>query len=164
MTALAWRAIGAVALFALFAAMGWRVTVWHEAYRKLPGVRAALALEEACKDGSKCAEREKAWTARAAQTTKEVSDGYEKEIADLRNRPPVTRVIRVCRATGAGDVRDAQPAAGADGTRPASGDVHEPDEFDTGPLRDLAREADEVSARLRALQHFNQALATTPPP
>ncbi len=162
LAAIPWRLIGAGALVAAFMLMGWRVHAWHEAYKALPGVQAALKAEEACSPDSHCAERQRALEARQEAVSQEVADEYEAEIARLRNQPPVTRVIRVCRATNPGDLRDAQPAGGTDAAGAAGGVILGTDEFSTQPLRDLAREADEVSARLRALQGFNRALGQQP--
>lgn len=146
-----WKLVGAVALFAMFALAGWRVSAWHSAYKELQGVQARLKNEEACGEGSKCQARQAKLQAAQDEKAKEVVDGYEKELADLRSRPPVTRVIRVCKADP-GNVRDAAGSQGTDGSSPGTGVVQSADEFNTQPLRDLAREADEVSARLRALQ------------
>ena len=152
LAAIPWRLIGYGAGVAAILLLGWRVHAWREAYNALPGVQAALEREEACADGSKCRERQKALEAAQAAKAKEVVDSYEQELSDLRGRPVPTRVIRVCRAANPGDLRDAGTAQGTDAARPGSGDVHAADEFNTGPLRDLAREADEIAARLRALQ------------
>lgn len=158
--ALPWRLIGAVGLVAVVALMGWRVTRWHDAYAALPGLRDALAREEACEEGSQCAGRVAALVARQEQATREAIAVYEQELADIRNRPPVRRVIRVC--PDPGDVRVPGTAAGTDGTAAPGGIISGPIEFDTQPIFDLAREADEVAARLRALQGWNQALSTQP--
>ena len=155
-----WKPIALGLLVAAFALMGWRVSAWHEAYKACPALEARLEVEEQCQEGSKCNDRQKALAAEVARVTEDVVDGYEKELADLRNRPVPTRVIRVCRAA-AGDVRDAQSAAGTAAAGAAGAVVLAADEFDTRPLRELAREADEVSARLRALQDWNRALGAT---
>ena len=154
-----WRLVAAsVALFA-FLAVYWRVTVWHDAYKTLPGVKAALKAEEACQEPSKCFTRQAKLQADADAKSKEVIDGLEAEIADLRNRPIPRRVIRVCNDRG---VQSPVAPGAPDGASPGTGDVHGTDEFDTGPLRSLAREADEVSAQLRALQQWNEALSKAP--
>jgi len=152
LAAIPWRLIGYGAAVAAVALMGWRVTVWHTSHKALPGVQDALKAEQDCLPDSRCQERQKALEAAQAAKAKEVVDSYEQELSDLRGRPVPTRVIRVCRAANPGDVRDAGTAQGTDAARPGTGDVHAADEFNTGPLRDLAREADEVAARLRALQ------------
>lgn len=151
-----WRLVGAGALVAAVALMGWRVSVWHSSHKARPGLEKALKAEQGCEPDSRCAERQKALEARQAEVSKEVIRVYEEEIAALRARPVPSRVIRVCK-TPSGDLRDASGAQGADGSPTEAGGIHGEVEFDTSPLRDLAREADEVSARLRALQGFNQA-------
>lgn len=69
--ALPWRLIGAVALVLAVALAGWRVTLWHQAYRRLDGIEAALAAERECQPDTRCAERVRAWQAegRAAVET-----------------------------------------------------------------------------------------------
>lgn len=159
LAAIPWRLIGYGAGVATILLLGWRVHAWREAYKELPGVQQALEREEACADESKCSERQKALESAQAAIAKQVVYSYEQELSDLRGRPVPTRVIRVCRAANPGDVRDAGPAQGTDAARPGTGLVHGEIEFNTRPLRELAREADEVSARLRALQGFNEALS-----
>jgi hypothetical protein len=154
-----WRLVGAAGLVVAVALMGWRVTRWHDAFEALPGVRDALEREEGCLDGSKCADRVAALVVRQEQATKDAVADYERELEDLRNRPVPTRVIRVCRQANPGDVRVPGAPGGTDGTGAPGGVVSGPDEFDTRPLRELAREADEVAARLRAIQEWNRALA-----
>lgn len=137
--------------------MAWRVNVWHDAYKRLQATEAALELERACGDGSECQKRQEALEAAQREQTAKVVGEYEKELADLRNRPVGRRVIRVC--PDPGNVQDA-PAAGTagEGTAPA-GVVRGADEFDTGPLRELAQRADELSAQCRAIIKWNRALA-----
>jgi hypothetical protein len=115
LAAIPWRLIGAAALVAAFMLAGWRVSAWHDAYKALPGVQDALEREEGCLDGSKCRERQKAAAAAQAAKTKEVVDGYEKELADLRSRPVPDVPVRLCRPRGSGDVRvpGAAPGTGA---------------------------------------------------
>jgi hypothetical protein len=151
-----WRLIGYGVALAAFMALGWRVHVWHESHKALPGVEAALEAEVACGEGSQCQARQAALQAAAEAKSAEVVAGYEQELADLRNRPLVRRVIRVCNDGG---VQSPGTPGSADGASPAGGELHGAVEFDTGPLRNLAREADEVAARLRALQGWNEALS-----
>ena len=154
-----WRAIGYAAMVAAVAFAGWRVNTWHDSYKALPAVREALKREEGCLPNSKCSERQKALQAEVAKVTVEVVNGYEKELADLRNRPPVTRIIRVCKAPP--DNLSGKPSpTGTNGTSAGTGGVYEVDEFNPQPLFDLALKADEVSARLRALQGFNKAISS----
>ena len=57
-------------------------------------------------------------------------------------------------------LEQAGPAGTADGTGPAAGVVSGPSGQDIGQdLYQLARDADEVAARLRALQEWNKALS-----
>ena len=160
--AIPWRLVGYGLAVVAVLALGWRVHAWREAYKAYPALEAKLAAEEACEAGSKCAERVAALQAAQAAISKTVVQGYEQELADLRNRPVERRVIRVCPDPGRRDVPGAGPAPGADAAGAAGGVVLGATEFDTAPLRDLARDADEVSARLRALQQWNAALATPP--
>lgn len=154
---LPWRAIGAIALVLAVAACGWRVSVWRDAYKALPGVQDALAREEACADGSNCYERQRGLQEAAGHATVVAVESYEAELAVLRSRPPVRRVIRVC--TGAGHLPVPGSTRPADGAPPGAGLVHGPAEFDPQPLFDLASEADEVAARLRALQDYSRAVS-----
>jgi len=156
-----WRAVGLfVALVALFALVI-RIGVWRDAHKALPGVQAALEAEQACADGSQCKAREIALQEAVGHETVRIVTGYEAELAAVRARP--ARVVRLCPETRAGDVRGPGPAAGPDGTSPAAGLVSGPAGNDIGPdLYRLARDADEVAARLRGLQQWNQALSTQP--
>lgn len=151
-----WRAIGAAAVVAVVAFAGWRVSAWHQAYGELRATQARLELEESCGEGSKCRARVlAAETAMAARNVEAVTQ-YEQEIARLNARPLERRIIRVCADPGA--VRDA-PRPG-EPARPETGGVLRAEtEFDTSPLRELARQADEVAAAYRALRSRDEALA-----
>lgn len=156
---LPWRAIGWAAAVLAVAMAGWRVSAWHEAYKALPAAQAALAAEVACEDGSECKAREARLQEAVGHETVRIVTGYEAELAALRSRP--ARVVRLCAEARPGDVRGAGPADSADGAGPAAGQLHGPAGRDLGPdLYQLARDADEVSARLRALQEWNRALST----
>ena len=156
-----WRLIGWGALVAVVALAGWRVSAWRAAYVALPGVQEALALEESCEDGSRCYERQRALQEAASHATVVAVESYEAELAALRGRP--ARVVRLCREAGSGDVRGAGPAAGPDGAGPAAGELPGKAGGDIGPgLYQLARDADEVAARLRALQQFNASVSKAP--
>lgn len=157
--ALPWKWIAAGVLALALILTGVRVHAWREAYKALPGLEDALAREEGCQDGSKCYERQKGLQEAADHAANLATESYEAELAALRDRPPVRRVIRVCPAPRPGDVRHAAATGGTDATGPAAGIVHGPVELDTGPLFELAREADTVAARLRALQEWNKALS-----
>ena len=155
--ALPWRLIGWAAVVAAVALAGWRVSAWHAAYERLGEVEAALDAEVQCGEGSACAARQAALQAAAEAKSKEVVADYEKELADLRNRPAVRRVIRVC--PDSGNVQSPGTPGRTDAGTPAEGVVHGATEFDTRPLRDLASRADELSAQCRALIRWNEALA-----
>jgi hypothetical protein len=149
-----WRLIGWGALVAVIALMGWRVSAWHNAYERLGSVEEALESERLCDSGSACQARQAALEAAQAETTAKVISTYESELAAIRSRP--ARVVRLC--PDSGHLPNAGNAPGSGGTAPAV--VPGPAGRDIGgELYDLAREADEVSARLRALQQWNAALA-----
>ena len=157
-----WRRVAVVATFvAIIATFAWRATVWHDAYEALPALESALEAERLCGEGSDCAARQAALEAAQAETTAKVVATYENELADLRNRPLVRRVIRVC--ADPGDVQGAGGARGTSAGAPAEGVVQRAAELDTGPLRDLAQRADELSAQCRALIRWNAALAKPQP-
>lgn len=161
---LPWRAIGAIALVLAVAACGWRVSVWRDAYKALPGVQDALSREEACEDGSRCYERQRGLQEAAGHATVVAVESYEAELAALRARPAVRRVVRLCADPGPDHMPGTSPAPGADGASPAAGLVHGPAGRDLGPdLYDLARDADEVAARLRALQEYSRAVSQSRP-
>ena len=160
MIPLPWVRIAAFAVAATaIAVVIWRLVAWHSAYDALPQVQAALEAEQVCGEGSKCAARVAALKATEAAISAGVVRDYENELQALRDRPPVTRVIRVCRQANPGDVSGTGPAGSADGTTAGTGIVSGSVEFDPRPLFELAREADELAARLRALQDWNRALA-----
>lgn len=54
--ALPWRAIGAATVVAVVAFAGWRVSVWHDAYKRLQATEKALATRTA--EAQQCADRE----------------------------------------------------------------------------------------------------------
>jgi hypothetical protein len=161
--AVPWKLVGyAVAVLAILA-LGWRISVWRDAYKALPEAKAALEAEVACLAPSKCAERVAALQARQAVISETVVRGYEDEIKSLRDRPVTVRTVRLCPDSRAGGVSGSNPAAGTDGASPTAGELHGSAQPDIGPdLYQLARDADEIAARLRALQGWNKALATPP--
>jgi hypothetical protein len=161
--AVPWKLVGyAVAVLAILA-LGWRISVWRDAYKALPEVKAALEAEVACKVPSKCAERVAALQARQAVISETVVRGYEDEIKSLRDRP-VPQPIRLRCTARDSYVPSANATGPPDGTGSLSGVVPEPDgrDINVQALYGLAQEADEVAARLRALQGWNKALATVP--
>lgn len=161
--ALPWRLIGAVGLVAVVALMGWRVTRWHDAYAALPGLRDALAREEACQDGSKCFERQRAFTEAVGHETTRIVTDYEAALAEIRDRPVPDTPVRLCRPRGTGRV-SGQPAAPApDGATPGADVPVEVGRDIAVELYRLADEADALSARLRALQDYSRAVSAPPP-
>lgn len=161
--ALPWRLIGAVGLVAVVALMGWRVTRWHDAYAALPGLRDALAREEACEEGSQCADRVAALTARHDAIAKEVIADHERELADIAARPVPVQPVRLCRPRGAGRVSNGASASPVDGAASSRELPLEAGKDIAVELYRLADEADTVAARLRALQAYTRAVAGTQP-
>lgn len=154
-----WRLVGVVGMVAAVALAGWRVNTWHESHVRLKGVQAQLEAERACADGSECRARETRLQEAVGHETVRIVTGYEAELASLRDRKP--RVVRLCPEAGAGGVRGPGSTAAPDGAGPAAGFVSGPAGGDIGPeLYRLARDADEVTARLRALQGWNEALSS----
>ncbi len=143
------------ALVAAVALMGWRVSVWHNAYERIGAVESALEAERLCDSGSACSARQAALEAAQAETTAKVVATYEAELASVRARKPVS--IRVCDRGGvqnAGTPGAAHAGTATGGVLPGSA------ERDIGPaLSALALEADEIVAACRSLQQWNAALA-----
>lgn len=138
---------------------------WQQGHKRVPELKRELAAEQACEPETQCAgrlqaiatERERQALINAKVSADVVSD-YENEIERLRNQPERVRVVRVrIPAANSGDVRVPDTACTTDGTGTAGGLLH----ADVGgaDLYRLAREADEVSARLRALQAWNRSIA-----
>ena len=157
--ALPWRLIGAVGLVAVVALMGWRVTRWHDAYAALPGLRDALAREEACEEGSQCADRVAALTARHAAIAQEVAADYARELADIAARPVPVQPVRLCRPRSTGGVPNGVAAGSVDGAS-AGRELQIETSGDIGQrLFNLADQADREALKLRYLQEWNRALA-----
>lgn len=161
-----WRliayAVAAVAVLWMLAL----IRHWHEdSTVALPEARRTLAAEVACAAGSKCAERVAALKERQQAVSEQVIRGYQDEIEALRARPIPVRTVRLCPDARAARVPGAEPARTADAAGPAAGIVSGAAGPDIGPdLYQLARDADEVAARLRALQQWSAALATPAAP
>ncbi len=159
--AVPWKLVGwglaAVAVLAL----GWRCSVWRHSHTvALPAAQEALQREITCGEGSECLKRSQAAQAKAEAASAVVLKGYQDEIESLRNRPVRTRTVRLCPDAASGDLRDAAAPGGTDGTTPGTGVVLGQAGPDIGGrLYALAAEADEVTARCRALQGWNRALA-----
>jgi hypothetical protein len=154
-----WRLIvyaaAAVAALWMLALVGhWR----KDSTVRLPEALAALEAEEACGEGSQCQARQAALQAAAEAKSAEVVASYEQELTSLRNRP--ARVVRLQAVGGA--LCSSGPSGSTNGASPAAGVVpgSAGGNPDIGPaLYQLARDADAVAARLRALQSWNQALS-----
>ena len=157
--ALPWRLIGAVGLVVVVALMGWRVTRWHDAYKALPGLQDALAREEACEEGSQCAGRVAALTARHDAIAQEVAADYARELADIAARPVPVQPVRLCRPRGAGGVPNGTAPGTVDGAS-AGRELQIETSGDIGQrLFDLVDQADREALKLRYLQEWNRALA-----
>ena len=162
--ALPWRLIGAVGLVAVVALMGWRVTRWHDAYAALPGLRDALAREEACEEGSQCADRVAALTARHDAIAQEVAADYARELADIAARPVPVQPVRLCRPRGAGGVPNGTAPGSVDGASAGRELPVVVGKDIAVELYRLADDADREALKLRWLQEWNRALSATEPP
>lgn len=140
-----------VAIVAALGLFGWRVHAWHEGYKALAAERACEPATECAKRAARFAEAQQKAAQAASQKAQEAVTTYEQEIASLRARP--ARIVRLC--PDSGGVRDAAPAAGTDGAAAPAAVVSGQAGVDLGPdLYQLAKDADEVAARLRALQQW----------
>ena len=153
--------IGIVAAIA-FAAGGtaaWRITSWQAQAREAAAVKLAAKVERAAQQNVITTLREQITAANAA------SLGYQNELTKLRGARdaagPVP-VVRLCKPAGAAvaGVPAASPApGGSDGPAPAAGVVPQTPGPDIGPeLYSAADDADELAARLRALQDWVKRL------
>ena len=155
-----WRLIAGGAVVAAFALMGWRVTAWHQAYRELPKVQAALQAEVECKSGSKCQERQQILEKRASDEEEKIRKEYEQKLADIANRPPLGPV-RLCRPRGQSNVRVPSTPTGA-GT---SGGAEFPVEVGRDirvELSKLINDADTEALKLRLLWKRDMELSRIP--
>ena len=149
--ALPWRLIGYGLAVAALIAFGWRVNEWRQGYHARAAAEARA--EQIAKDSAKALETVTA----QLRASYEASEGYQNELSSLRAARTPSRPVRVCR-----DVPAASPnrtaASGPDAAAPASGALPQEPGPDIGPdlYRD-ADDADEVSARLRALQEWVRA-------
>jgi hypothetical protein len=161
LSAIPWKLVGyGVAIGALLL-LGWRVHAWREGYLALPAAQEALQNEQSCGEGSECQKRAAALESQHRAATAVVVQEYTREIESLRSQPIPTRVIRVCKPAVDGGLRHASGASGTS-EAPTGEPLQRTDEFDTRPLRELARAADEISAAYRALYGRDVALATKP--
>ena len=160
---LPWRAIGAAGLVVALPLAGWRISTWRDAYRTLPGVQDALAREEACQDGSKCYERQRGLQEAAGHATVVAVESYEAELAALRARNVPAGPVRLCRERDPGRVPGGPTSGPADGGSAGRELPIEAGKDIAVELYRLADEADEVSARLRALQEYSRAVSQSRP-
>lgn len=155
-----WRLIAIGAAVAAVAAMGWRVSAWHEGYRELPKVKAALRAEQECSAESKCQERQQILEKRASDETEKIRKEYEQKLADIANRPPLGPV-RLCRPRSPGNVRVSGSAAGT-GTSPGTELPVEVGRDIEVELSRLIDDADREALKLRLLWQRDVALSTVP--
>lgn len=160
---LPWRLIGAAGLVVAVALAGWRISTWRDAYRTLPGVQDALDREEACADGSKCYERQRGLQEAAGHATVVAVESYEAELAALRARNVPAGPVRLCRERDPGRVPGGPTSGPADGGSAGRELPIEAGKDIAVELYRLADEADEVSARLRALQEYSRAVSQSRP-
>jgi hypothetical protein len=126
------KLIAAALVTAALIACGVIVHGWHRDAQALEGVRTELAAVKAQQEASQKA-----------------SEGYQRELQDLRTARKPSPVVRVCREP----VPAAGSGGGRDGATPGSGELPQTAGPDIGPdLYGLADEADELAARLRACQ------------
>jgi hypothetical protein len=125
------RLIIAAIVTALLIAGGLVVHGWRSDSLKLGAVRQELADVKAAQEASHKA-----------------SEGLQDELTKLRSARKPSPTLRLCRSA------KPVPQAGTGRNDPATGAGELPAEtrFDTQPLYDLADEADELAARLRACQ------------
>ena len=144
--------IGAV-IVAVLAIMyvGWLVNGWRQDSHDKAAAEAArdAAVREAAQIAESLTEQ-----IRASQ---EASEGYQNELATLRaNRVP--RVVRLCSDPAAGVPAPGSTPGGSDGPAPGPGSVPPSPGRDIGSgLYGVADTADELAARLRALQEWVKA-------
>ena len=147
-----YRLIAAGVAVVVLIGLGWKANDWrNDAARLRLELRAAenrLEIHRA-----------------AIKAARDASRDYQDEIEKLRNRPVPRSPVRLC-------VNPAVPASGNAGSPESPADGILPEQAggnteagpDIGPeLRALAREADEVSAALRALQAIKPEGEQPPP-
>ena len=141
----------AVALSVL-AFAGYKVHGWHQDSQRLSAVQAEAAAQVAQAKAA-MAEQQKRFS-----EAQRASEGYQHELSEIRARPVDRSPIRLClnrpRVPGpdaaTGGSSPALPAAGVLPEQAGGDPVAGPDIG--ADLRDLAREADEVAAKGRAIQ------------
>ena len=142
MTPLLWVKVGLAALLVMLAVWGGLIVRgWHA---------DSLALGEA---------RQELKDLKASQeASQKASEGYQRELEEIRNRPPTTGPVRLCVKRPAVSSSGSGPGS----TLPATGVLQGADggDYQEGPdiaadLLRLADEADEVTARGRATQSLH---------
>jgi len=153
--ALPWRLIGAGVAVAALVAFGWRVNEWRQGYHGKAAAEARTA--EIAKEASEAM----VLLAERHRQALEASEKHQDELSTLRaarDAAPPAPVLRLCR-----EPRVPAPSAsggstpGPDAARASGGEFQEETRFDTRPLYDEADRADELAARLRALQEWVRA-------
>jgi hypothetical protein len=132
MTPLAYIKLGIAA--AVLIALGWFAVIvhgWRSDSQALGSVRQEMADLRAAQEASQAA-----------------SKGLQDELQTLRAARKPAPVIRVCRDPD----KLPQAGTGRDDPAPGAGELPPETGLDTGPIYDLADEADELAARLRACQ------------
>ncbi len=132
MTPLAYIKLGIAA--AVLIAIGWLALIvngWRQDSLRVEEVETELSTLKAAQEASQKA-----------------SQGLQDELTKLRSARKPAPVIRLCRNPD--KLPQAQP--GRNDSTPGAGELPKEDGFDTQPLYDLADEADELAARLRACQ------------
>ncbi len=132
MTPLAYIKLGLAAVVLI--ALGWVAFIvngWRLDSRRVEQVETELSSLKAAQEASQKA-----------------SEGLQDELTKLRNSRKPAPVLRLCRDPN--KLPKAQP--GHNDSTPGTGELPKEDGFNSQPLYDLADEADELAARLRACQ------------
>lgn len=164
LAAVPWKAIGyGLAFAAALAAVWWGVNRLHamnEAYHALPAVREALEAEQACGEGSKCAERVAGLQERQKVIDEQTARDYETRIAEIAARPAPAGPVRLCRP--ANNRLRVPGAAGPTSAGQGSDVPLEVGRDIAVELYKLADDADREALKLELLFERDTALATSP--
>lgn len=151
LAAVPWRLIGYGIAVAALLALGWRVNQWRE------GFHARAAAEARSEQIAKDAATTLATVTAQLRASYEASEGYQNELSTLRAARTPSRPVRVCRDVPAAPSNRPTPG-GPDAATPGAGALPQEPGQDIGPdLYGQADEADELAARLRALQEWVRA-------
>jgi hypothetical protein len=156
-----WRIVSYALIGVGLVLIGWRISVWRDAYKALPEVQAALAAEVECLATSKCAERVAALQAAHKAINDQTARDYETRIAEIAARPVPREPIRLCRPARPSGVRvpgaaaPTSPGQGADVPTEIGRDI-------AVELYGLADDADREALKLELLWGRDLALATPP--